>query len=230
MLFSARPRPSILLFTSWPLSTPVRPSLVNCAPWSVLKSTGLPCRFMETVDAESGVQCVANPKTRHLATVPINYRHQIAETLFQPDVRDIAPLHLIGSHHFLPRSRCRSDSKAPIHAYRRRFACSVRSNSMSVSRPAHILPRYRQRGTTLHRQQPLTLYSTRTFFQPVQFHFQLTYLTEQLFLVSTRVLPSGRPNEKYRYSMMLRIIPRNRSRMRKRLRYELRLSFLFTDS
>ena len=134
MLFSTRPGLSILLFTSWPLSTPVRPSLVNCAPWSVLKSAGLPCRFIETVDAESGVQCVANPKTRHLATVPINYRHQIAETLFQPDVRDIDDLLAL-----YVVTRCRYPGQL-------------------------TLPRYRQRGTTLHRQQPLTYIQPGLFF------------------------------------------------------------------
>ncbi|KVN31807.1 hypothetical protein WJ64_11510 [Burkholderia ubonensis] len=43
MLSSARPRPSMLMATPSRISTPVKAALVNCEPWSLLNTSGLPC-------------------------------------------------------------------------------------------------------------------------------------------------------------------------------------------
>ncbi len=43
MLSNARPRPSMLIVMPLRWSTPQKLSLVNCEPWSLLNTSGLPC-------------------------------------------------------------------------------------------------------------------------------------------------------------------------------------------
>src|SRR5690606_7699005 len=46
MLSSARPLPSMDIWTSFALSAPTNTQDVNCDPWSVLNISGLPCLLM----------------------------------------------------------------------------------------------------------------------------------------------------------------------------------------
>src|SRR5580700_7183181 len=67
MLSAKRPRPSMLIATPWPRSTPVKPASVNWLPWSVLKISGRPWR---SASSKASMQKLASSRLdkRHANT------------------------------------------------------------------------------------------------------------------------------------------------------------------
>ncbi len=77
MLSGARPRPSMLIVMSSRLRTAVKAVLVNCAPRSLLKTSGLP--YIRRVSSGQSTQNAASGLllSRRLSTLRL-YRSMIA--------------------------------------------------------------------------------------------------------------------------------------------------------
>jgi len=55
--------------------------------------------LLQAIDAESRLHAVADPPAEHPARVPVDDRHQVGETMRQPDVGYVRTPDLIGSDH-----------------------------------------------------------------------------------------------------------------------------------
>ena len=88
------PRPSMLCTTSPRLSTPVKASLVNCVPWSLLNTSGLP-RWRSPSSRQStqnDASMLLLMRQASTDAIPVDNRHQISNAACQPDIRQIRTL------------------------------------------------------------------------------------------------------------------------------------------
>ena len=105
MLSVALPLPSMLIFTLWSFSTPVKAAPVNWDPWSVLKISGmrmLSKRPLQRTDAKTLVHRHRNLPGQDVSAVPIHNRSQEHKTSLQPDIRQIAAPDLTGTVYIHP--------------------------------------------------------------------------------------------------------------------------------
>ena len=88
----------MLIWMPFSNSNPVKASLVNCTPWSVLKISGAPNSRAQDkrVYAKVGIKAVAQAPAQYITAEPINYSNKICKALKQPDVGDVSAPDLVG--------------------------------------------------------------------------------------------------------------------------------------
>src|SRR4030065_463660 len=97
MLPIARPRPSMLMLISFPLSMSVKVPLVNWAPWSVLKIPGVLAikAFFQGRQAETRLHRDRGLPGEDVPAEPVHDCHQVEPSAMKPNVGDIRCPNLI---------------------------------------------------------------------------------------------------------------------------------------
>src|SRR3954468_23356334 len=88
----------MLMVTPWRFRVPVKSSLVNWLPWSVLKISGRPYRESASSRAStqnSAASGVRQPPSEHGTAHPVHDHHQVEEALGHRDVGDVRAPHLV---------------------------------------------------------------------------------------------------------------------------------------
>ena len=95
----------MLIATPCLSSTPVKPTLVNWLPWSLLKMSGLPLPgqgLLQRFDAEVGFHRDRHPMRENPPAEHVDDRHQVDEAARHRDVGDVHRPHLIGRFDLQP--------------------------------------------------------------------------------------------------------------------------------
>ena len=112
MLSMQRPLPSQLIMTPCRFGVPVKSSLVNWLPWSVLKISGRPYRASASSSAstqKSAASVLDRRHAKHRAAHPVHDDHQIEEALGHRDVGDVRAPDLIDPLDRQPAEEVRID-------------------------------------------------------------------------------------------------------------------------
>src|SRR5579863_7187279 len=94
-----RPLPSMLMAIRLSLSRPVKASLVNWLPWSVLNISGFSCLqsgFFQCLDAQASLHGDRQLPGQHAAAEPVHHRGQIDEAARHGDVGNVHGPDLVG--------------------------------------------------------------------------------------------------------------------------------------